>query len=665
MAGITSGSALFLVLVFSFLYSSSCTTEAANRGGKPGISPKEGKERAKNGGFRRLEGTTRDEYLQFPKYDFTRHPMHTQGQFSPFRSQPVVMRRYIRMNRSKKETSGMFFTPGKAAYNHYKSGKPFCRGLDALYVSQIFGWFVDKKFLQVDLNHPARVFLLLVHTRMREPYLGAVGKIRGLDARWKNPTVIQTRNKQPIQIGSVGRGTKYTLPAIAIVVETYIRKGETLILPNPRSLKVFAMRDIAVSNYALLFARPGKSTGMPHAFEYPDTPKKVTDLITRSRITVSEKIKPNEPCPKWLHDLYIVPTRDMIEARRQREPLYWRTWHPMVDPIYWCYFDHEHGSYPGKYLPMLGYTAWKTFDPSTPDKRQVETNEGFKVFSIPLHSQEKYVIITVHMHGALARRFSERHHTMIFAVLNRRWKIELELHMKADFGFGAAFTKRGVTVPLNKEQAALRKKLLTQKMGHRRRRFNIINLDNYPKNVNDVFEKRLGLKPTMKNMHNVGLGAYERWFGTLNTCSRSDTYEVSFNFDFRRMGTAKKRFGDADDRPMQYLLGHSIDRKIAVPSRGGNGIYVKPSLCKFKNVPGNFKPPTNGVFYTDSYFAEVRGGPGPYSPRQYMSPKFRGAHFRSGFYSAMDNWCGHFDYDPHHRLRRHTNIEGAVLRNKN
>ena len=664
MASTTFAFVLSFFLVFT-LHSSPCTAEDPYSDGKSGSSPKKHKEYPKGGDYPRPGGKDTGKYLQFPKYDFTRHPMHTQSQFDAFRPQPVVMRRYIRMNRDRKETSGLFFTPGKATYNHYKDGKPFCTGLDALYIRQVFGWFVDKKFLQVDLNHPARVFLLLEHARMKEPYLSAVGKVKGLDPRWKNPRVIQTGNKQPIQIGSVARGTKYTLPATAIVVETYVRKGETLILPNPRSLKVHAMREIAVGNYALLFARPGGSASMPIAFDYPDTPKKVTDVITRRRITIPEKIKPNEPCPTWLHDLYTVPSRDMAVARRQSEPLYWRTWHPMVDPIYWCYFDHEHGSYPGKYLPMMGYTAWKTFDPTTRDKRQVETNEGFKVFTIPLQNQKKYVIITVHMHGALARRFSERHHTMIFAVLNMQWKLELELHMKADFGFGAAVTKRGTIVPLNKQQAALRTKLLEEKMGHRHRRFNVMNLDNYPKKVNPAFGTRLGMKPNLKNMYTVGLGVYERWLGTLNTCSRSERREVSFNFDFRRIGTAKKNFGDADDRPMQYLLGHSIDRKIAVPSSGGNGIYVKPSLCMFKNVPGLFKPPANGVFYTDSYFAEVRGSPGPYSPRQYMSPKFTGVHIRSGFYSAMDNWCGHFEYDPHHGLRRHTNVEDAVLRSKN
>lgn len=46
---------------------------------------------------------------------------------------------------------------------------------------------------------------------------------------------------------------------------------------------------------------------------------------------------PNQKCPAWVHDAYRVKDPDGQ----------WRDgWHPPIDPVYWCYFDHEHGSKP-------------------------------------------------------------------------------------------------------------------------------------------------------------------------------------------------------------------------------------------------------------------------------------------------------------------------------
>ncbi|MGH7204560.1 MAG: hypothetical protein ACREHC_09045, partial [Candidatus Levyibacteriota bacterium] len=47
--------------------------------------------------------------------------------------------------------------------------------------------------------------------------------------------------------------------------------------------------------------------------------------------------QPNQPCPAWVHDEY--------KARAPDGKLY-PTWHPQIDPVYWCYFNHEHGSDP-------------------------------------------------------------------------------------------------------------------------------------------------------------------------------------------------------------------------------------------------------------------------------------------------------------------------------
>lgn len=46
---------------------------------------------------------------------------------------------------------------------------------------------------------------------------------------------------------------------------------------------------------------------------------------------------PNASCPDWVHEEF--------KARGPDGKLY-PTWHPQIDPIYWCYFNHEHGSNP-------------------------------------------------------------------------------------------------------------------------------------------------------------------------------------------------------------------------------------------------------------------------------------------------------------------------------
>lgn len=60
---------------------------------------------------------------------------------------------------------------------------------------------------------------------------------------------------------------------------------------------------------------------------------------------------PNQACPEWVHDLHQVTV----------EGIAYRTWHPQIDPVYWCYYQHEHGSDPQAYddswIPLFGDVA--------------------------------------------------------------------------------------------------------------------------------------------------------------------------------------------------------------------------------------------------------------------------------------------------------------------
>lgn len=225
-----------------------------------------------------------------------------------------------------------------------------------------------------------------------------------------------------------------------------------LVLPHPRSISVNGKQ---VRQYYLLFAKPDGIGAEARAIEYQQVPPTVTNIQTGQQVN-TEPVVPNETCPDWVHDLYVTKSHDGDVAEIEKVLPYWRTWHPQIDPMFWCYFTHEHGSFPGKYEPALGYTAWKTLDSSTTHKRQDESNEGFKVFALPLHKYEKFVVIVIHMHVSQPRRFTARHHTTIFAVLDKDWNIEMELHFKMDFGFAHGTSKKGGRVPLNSLQSAIK-----------------------------------------------------------------------------------------------------------------------------------------------------------------------------------------------------------------
>ena len=45
---------------------------------------------------------------------------------------------------------------------------------------------------------------------------------------------------------------------------------------------------------------------------------------------ITDRPVPNELCPAWVHDRYM--------AEHPGEKRLYRTWHPAIDPVYWCHF---------------------------------------------------------------------------------------------------------------------------------------------------------------------------------------------------------------------------------------------------------------------------------------------------------------------------------------
>lgn len=128
----------------------------------------------------------------------------------------------------------------------------------------------------------------------------------------------------------------------------------------------------------------------------------------------------NAPCPGWVHDQHV--------ARGPDGQMY-RTWHPQIDPVYWCYFGHDHGSDPslvGDYQPVFEYVAAHVPQNETP-------HEGFKGYSILDGAINWYIGV----HGGTAdhRRICAPLHTVVVVAFNASSREKLaELSYKGDFG---------------------------------------------------------------------------------------------------------------------------------------------------------------------------------------------------------------------------------------
>ncbi len=134
-----------------------------------------------------------------------------------------------------------------------------------------------------------------------------------------------------------------------------------------------------------------------------------------------EPPRPNASCPTWVHDRYLAEGHDAQ---------FYRTWHPQIDPVYWCYFGHSHGSDPALFAGDVPVT----FDYYADKGHRLEPHEGFKVFVIntDLHS----LMFTAHLGSSEAGRVCARVHTYDMALAERRTGAVLaDLRLKADFGY--------------------------------------------------------------------------------------------------------------------------------------------------------------------------------------------------------------------------------------
>ncbi|PXF43952.1 hypothetical protein BWQ96_06321 [Gracilariopsis chorda] len=607
--------------------------------------------------------------LEIPTYTYRDHPLYTRSEYNETRPNPVVMNKYYRYRNKDKLTVSMLFAPNSASYGRLPTLEPLSTTpLDALYIP---GSGVDstEPFVEVHLNYAARVFMLLNGRGLHGKELTNLHSVQGLSSNWSGLFAIRSTHGGRISVGDAQRlGRELFLPSQAAVVESVVEKDAVLTVPHPGSIRVNGLN---CSRMTLLFAQvEGEVNGSVRAFEYPGVPEKVVSPMSGEEVETVEVV-PNQRCPEWLHDLHVTETRDAEVARAVGEPLVWRSWHSAIDSVYWCYYDHEHGSYPGQYRAMFGYTAWKTADSSTSDGRQDESHEGFKTFVLGLAHEKRIVVVTLHMHLSRGRRFVTRHHTSVVAVVNENWEVLMELHMKQDFGAALVTLWDGRTIGIDKHERMILQEL--QRRGKRSgRRFNVLKIDDgFPHSVDTRFALN---SRTVSEATKGGLlhGIYERWNAQLNTCSWSKRRYVGggrdegMSFDVRDAATAIRDVNEVGrDKSVQKLWGASMDRFVRVMG----DVEIGVSHCCLDILHGgsgiaqvNLRA-NGGVFYTDSYLRRVGSGAGGFAVRQFVRDGFEGVVIRGGRYFVTDAWYGAYALTNDSRIggRRVMNAERAVL----
>jgi len=217
---------------------------------------------------------------------------------------------------------------------------------------------------------------------------------------------------------------------------------------------------------------------------------------------------PNAQCPDRLHDAWRTGDHDPADADTKGKT--WRTWHPQIDPIYWCYYGHDHGTAPHfqSVPPRLGYTAWK-------NGRQLETHVGFKGYGLRSGNDNYY--ITVHASTSEMRRIRERFHTTTLAASSATTgEVFADLSCKGDFGFTFALAANFRQSPTT---------ILTVGGVSQARLYNQVAqtpFEDRPKNAKrvNVWSGGPNTDRTV-DLTDLPRGRYEVWDGGINFCTRS------------------------------------------------------------------------------------------------------------------------------------------------
>lgn len=570
---------------------------------------------------------------------------------------PIVVRKYYFQGlHNSLSTEPGLFSPRSASYKFYPSSQAFVTSADVLSVYhprspahqdhvQFYG--------RVHLNYLSRVFAILTTFQLeRAPGENFVPLISGMPSDWEIVGLVSSSNEEYVRLGDQercgGSSIKHGLQPYGLAVEIPLPTSNILSLVHPASIRI---NDDHVRHFSLIFTDKNLNSHPAPSIPLPFNSFISDSIIPQYASAITPFIDPpipNHTCPKWLHDIYVIKNRNGVDAEVTDEPPYWRTWHPQIDSMYWCYFDHEHGSNPSTtYRPQFSYTAYK-------NNVENESHEGFKIITVP-QTDGRIVVMTVHMHVSSARRILQRFHTIIFTVLSANGEIEMEISMKSDFGPAFLYSIYG-RMPINEEQKKIEDELTLSLLGGDRI-FNVLNIDNdFPSSVNYTF---LYKGDILKGPSAISNGLYEQWSTTLKSCSGPNTAHAGhFIFDIRDPSTAlRSQTSDLTDEDLQTLNGQGLKRIMMIR---GDDITIGQWRCDPKIRRRRDK---NGVFWTDPKFRRIKKFErGTANVRQIVKRGMKRIVFKQGLLRAGDPWNGWYDYDARPGLEH---IEMGTLKLRN
>ncbi len=137
---------------------------------------------------------------------------------------------------------------------------------------------------------------------------------------------------------------------------------------------------------------------------------------------ITERPQANAACPAWL--------KTNVWVAKGPDGEIYQAWHPQIDPLYWCYFDHDHGSDPA----VVGYTAALEYV-AKKFGGQAERHEGFKGFAVRDEGANLGWYVSIHSETGVIDRACARFHTVVIAVTSlKTGELQAELGYKGDFG---------------------------------------------------------------------------------------------------------------------------------------------------------------------------------------------------------------------------------------
>jgi len=280
----------------------------------------------------------------------------------------------------------------------------------------------------------------------------------------------------------------------------------------------------------------------------------------------------NAECPNWVHDQYMTEGPD---------GQMYRTWHPQIDPVYWCYFGHEHGADPsllpsGWQVPY-GYVAFY-------NNRQDEFHNGFKgVYFTDIQGNHWYVV--THATSSMYSRFQAQFHTVYIRVESPSGEELATLGYKADFGATLS----------NRDISGMRNPAITPSHAGFPDQAAILEQTNGRKQVRVV------------DPNGANYAGYETWFLGNRMSGNALGIRGGFTLDILNPQTGC----------LTLTCNETYRPDSNFRNKGEKRVLVLP---RFFGIEAG-RAAMSGEFYTNAYATELRSGPQSNdSVRQYIKP---------------------------------------------